>query len=303
MKNFFLFAAVALMAASCTSDNDMLHESAVTNPEPTQVVLTFSPYQMEPMTRAGSVPGDSAAGSRRAPTTRAAVSISGIVDHLDVWIYESGNEVVAIHRNNAEHGQDFTTVSATLDKTKTYTLYAVAHKSAPATLADGIISWPDDHVTHSMYYSQTFTPAETTSLTCEMQRIVAQFHFETTDAVPDDVTQLRFTLAAVHDRWSITSGAAHEVNMTVTPATIANKADGTANVYLYAIATDAQTLHNVTVEALTATGDVTQQRTFQDVPLRNGYKTTYQGTYFTNAPSQATFTVESTWNTYDPVEF
>lgn len=284
MKKQILFAAVALIAASCTNDNDMLTESAVTNPEPTQVTLTFSPYDI-------------------APITRSAVSIATLVDHLDVWIYEGGSEVVAIHQNKAEHGADFATVSATLDKTKTYTLYAVAHKSAAATLTDGIISWPDDKVPHSMYYSQTFTPAETTSLTCEMQRIVAQFHFETTDAVPDDVTQMRFTLADVHDRWSVTDGAAHEVNMVVAPVPINKTAGGGASVYLYAIATDAQTLHTVTVEALTATGDVKQQRTFPDAPLRNGYKTTYQGTYFTDTPSSATFSVENTWNSYETVEF
>lgn len=301
MKKFFLFAAVALMAASCTSDPDTLHESAVTNPEPTQVVLTFSPYQMEAMTRAGSVPGDSVAGSRRAPTTRAATSISSVVTHLDVWLYEGGAEVAAIHQDTDTDG--FGSVSVVLDKRKTYTLYAVGHRaSGAATLADGIISFPDDKVTHSMYCAVDFTPSTAASLNCEMQRIVAQFAFASTDICTDDVAKMRFTLGSVYDRWSVTDGATHSLDRVSTFDGFNKREDGTVGFNLYAIATDEQTLHTVTVEALSATNEVLQSRTFQDVPLRNGYKTTYQGVFFTNTSATATFTVGD-WSEFDVTTF
>lgn len=283
MKKISLLAIMAAVMMTACSNDASEYATQDQTPEPTEVVLTFSPYQMEAM-------------------TRAATSISGVVTHLDVWLYEGGAEVAAIHQDTDTDG--FGSVSVVLDKRKTYTLYAVGHRaSGAATLADGIISFPDDKVTHSMYCTVDFTPSTAASLNCEMQRIVAQFAFASTDICTDDVAKMRFTIGSVYDRWSVTDGATHSLDRVSTFEGFNKREDGTVGFNLYAIATDAQTLHTVTVEALSATDEVLQSRTFQNVPLRNGYKTTYQGTYFTNAPSQATFTVESTWNTYDPVEF
>ena len=114
--------------------------------------------------------------------TRAAVSIADVVTKLDVWIYESGSEVTAIHQAGFGCWLRFMTV--TLDKTKTYTLYAVGHKGGRGgDGSDGVISFTDDKVTH-MFYSTTFSPATTTSLSCLMNRIVADFRLEITDDIP-----------------------------------------------------------------------------------------------------------------------
>lgn len=68
MKNFFILAAVALLATACTSDNDQLvNESAVTNQAET-VTLTFTPYDMEAMTRTATMPDGFPSGATRAAT-------------------------------------------------------------------------------------------------------------------------------------------------------------------------------------------------------------------------------------------
>ena len=78
---------------------------------------------------------------------------------------------------------------------------------------------------------------------------------------------------------------------------------GTSSVFnVYAIVTDASTTHDITVEALDANSDVLQTRTFLAVPLRNGYKTTYRGTFFIDTPVTSGFTVDD-WNEYDAVDF
>lgn len=277
----------ALAFSSCSNEEETSNlQSQFFNlqPQTTQVTLTFSPYEMSAMAK-----------------TRAVTSIATLVTRLDVWLYESGSEVTAIHQSSTDDG--FGSVAVTLDKTKTYTLYAVGHKATgAATLADGIISFPDDKVTHSMYYTTTFTPSETTSLSCLMNRIVSMFSFNTTDAVPEDATKMQITMNGVYDRWSVTSGAAHQLDRTVTFENFSTRNDGTVTFNLYAIVTDAQTLHDVTVTALTSSDAVVQTRTFTDVPLRNGYKTTYQGVYFTDTETTATFTVAD-WNEYDVVNF
>ena len=276
---------MAMLAVGCSQESEPVKS------EPTQVTLTFSPYEVTAM--------QAPSGGTAWNTTRAATSISTIVTHLDVWITD-GATTTDLHQTTAD--DNFGSLSVTLDKTKTYTIYAVGHKADGATLSDGVISFTDDKVTHSMYYSTTFTPATTTSLSCEMQRIVAQFSFTTTDQCPDDVTKITFTLGSVYDRWNVTTGATHSLDRTSTFDGFSKKADGTVTFNIYAIVTDAQTLHDVTVTAYDASDNIKQQRTFENVPLRNGYKTKYTGTYFTNTPTTASFTIND-WNEYEEVSF
>ena len=278
-QKFVFFMLAAIVAAGCSSSEEktVLNGSAVE----TSVLLTFSPYEVDAM-------------------TRTATSISNYCTHLDVWITD-GESTTAVHQSSSD--SDFGSLSVTLDKTKTYTLYAVAHKCASdATLTDGVITFPDDKVTHSMLYTTTFSPATTTSLSCEMQRIVAMFRLETTDAVPDECQKIRFTITDVFDRWSVTDGGTHQVNRVSTVAITSTANDGTVAISIYAIATDAQTLHTVTAEALTESDDVIQSRVFENVPLRNGYKTTYRGTFFTDTDMSMSFTCDD-WNEYDTVNF
>jgi hypothetical protein len=263
-----------MVLTACSSDN--IEEMEVMS-DPTDVQMTFSPYEMKAM-------------------TRAAVSIADVVTKLDVWIYENGSEVTAIHQTTADPA--FGSITVTLDKTKTYTLYAVGHKADGATLADGVISFTDDKVTHSMFYSTTFSPATTTFLSCLMNRIVADFRLEITDEIPTSAVKFRFTIASVFDRWNVTTGATHGIDRVST----INYGGTSAIFNIYAITTDAQTLHTVTVEALDENDAVIQSRVFENVPLRNGYKTNYRGTFFIDTPMSMSFTVND-WNEYDTVDF
>lgn len=274
MNKSVFFAAVACVLAACSSDNGE-EPSVLSNKA--EVTLTFSPYEMTAI-------------------TRSAVSIVDVVTHLDVWIYESGTEVTSIHQTTAD--ATFGTVTTTLDKTKTYTLYAVAHKADGATLNDGVISFTDDKVTHSMFYTTTFSPATTTSLSAEMTRIVADFRLEITDDIPTNAVKFRFTVNGIFDRWNVSTGGTHSLDRVSTISY-----GGTSSIFnVYAIVTDAQTTHDITVTALDADDQEVQTRTFAAVPLRNGYKTTYRGQFFVDTPMSMSFTVND-WNEYETVDF
>ena len=269
MKRKFVFFLAAMLAA-CSN------EETPTAPEPTDVLITFSPYTMDAM-------------------TRTAVSISDVVNHLNVWLV-SGGDVIALQQTISDAG--FGTITAALDKTKTYTLYAVGHKADGATLSDGVISFTDDKVTHSMFYTTTFSPATTTSLSCLMTRIVADFRLEITDDIPTSVVKFRFTIASVFDRWNVSTGGTHQLNRVSTI-----NCNGTSTIFnVYAIVTDSQTTHDILVEALDENDQEVQTRTFTDVPLRNGYKTNYRGTFFVDSQFTSSFTVND-WNEYETVDF
>ena len=270
-KEIVFFVLAVIMMTACNKEQE-----SVTIPEKETVTLTFSPYDMEAM-------------------TRTAVSIADVVTHLNVWLV-NGDDVIALQQTNSDAG--FGTITATLDKTKTYTLYAVGHKADGATLSDGVISFTDDKVTHSMFYTTTFSPATTTSLSCLMTRIVADFRMEITDDIPTNAVKFRFTVSGVFDRWNVTTGATHVIDRVSTI-----NYGGTSSIFnVYAIVTDAQTTHDVIVTALDENDQEVQTRTFADVPLRNGYKTNYRGTFFIDTPMSMSFTVND-WNEYDTVDF
>ena len=251
------------------------------------ITISFSPYTITPM-------------ESRQATTRATTSIASICTHLDVWIEHEG-DVIDIHQSSTD--ANFGTITAVLDKRYTYTINAVAHKcDGDATLSDGVISFPDDKVTHAMVYQGTVSPASTTSLSAEMTRIVAQFKLETTDAIPDEAKKMRFTISDVYNRWNVSTGATNKLDRTSDMNISSKKADGTAIFSVYAITTDAETTHTVTVSALDANDAVLQTRTFTGVTLRNGYKTSYRGQFFTDQDFTSSFVVAD-WSEYDTVDF
>ena len=272
-------AALATAFVACTSEQ----EEAVL-PQPTEVRMTFSPYDMTPMRAA----------------TRAAVA--DFATRLDIWLYSEGTEAAAIHQTSDD--EDFASLSVTLDKTKTYQLYAVAHRcSAAATLTDGVIAFPQDKVTHSFYYTQQFTPSQTTSLSCQMERIVGMFRLETTDVVPTDVTRFTFALGGSPLRWSTATGATYEAERTVTYNSFSKNQDGSVTLSAYIIASAANTTdYDITVTAYDAEQNVIKSRTFEDVPIRNGYRSTYRGAFFTDQQFTASFTATD-WQDYETVDF
>ena len=300
-KQFFVVTIVAAMAAAAMtacSENALDAESEVMNAEPTEVRMTFSPYDMAPMTRAVAVECSAVLPTRAA--TRAAVS--DFATRLDIWIYQGGTEVQAIHQQKTD--EDFASLAVTLDKTKTYTLYAVAHKGTDvATLSNGVVSFPGDKVTHTFFYSTTFSPATSTVLTCQMERIVGNFIIETTDQKPAEVQDMAIHIGSSPVAWNVAGYGVQPQDRTATFANVSSRSDGTVALSCFIIAdSDEAENYDITLSATAADGSTVQSRTFADVPIRNGYKTQYRGAFFIDEDITATFTV-SDWNSFDIVEF
>jgi len=272
---FYALAVVAMaMLTACTNEG----AGEVFNNETAEVRMTFSPYEVEPMMRA---------------------AVADYATRLDVWIYDGDTEVQAVHQQSTDEG--FASLSVRLEKSKTYTVYAVAHKAAgAATLSNGVVSWPDDKVTHSFFYSQTFSPATTTTLNCLMERIVGNFRLEITDAVPEGAVRLAVDMGESPTRWDVGGFGVNAVSR-VSSFPLTAGSTPTVSVFLIAGGDEAE-LHDITVTAYDATDAVVQQRVFSDVPIRAGYRSTYRGAFFTEAVGTMTFTV-SDWMDYETVEF
>ena len=280
--------AIAILTA-CTNDGD----GEVVNNETAEVQMTFAPYEVEPMTRANSASGL----TRADDVTRAAVA--DYATRLDVWIYDGDTEVQAVHQQSTDDG--FASLSVRLDKRKTYTVYACAHKAGDAaTLSDGVVSWPDDKVTHSFFYSKTFSPATTTTLNCMMERIVGNFRLEITDAVPADAVRLAIDMGESPTRWDVGGFGTNAVGR-VSSFPLTAGSSPTASVFIIADGEEAEN-YDITVTAYDGEDAVVQQRVFEDVPIRAGYRSTYRGAFFTSGVVTMTFTAND-WMDYETVDF
>ena len=276
MKKLFLFAAVLALAA-CSNHTEV-------TPDVETVTIRFGgfDFQEEPL------------------ITRTDVDVATIVSRLDMW-FVAGDDVTEVHQSSADDG--FGTVTLTLNKTKTYTVYAIAHKAnGAATLSDGVISFPDEKVTHSFWYSGSFTPSTTSELSCRMNRIVGMFRLETTDAVPDEVTKFRFLIPQTCTRWAVTGAGAHPVDRVSDVSVGSRKPDGTAAFSLYIIGSATQTTYDITVQALDANNTVVQQRIIGGVPIRNNYKTNAVGAFFIDSQHAFSF-VSADWETHADIAF
>ena len=271
---FYTLAVVAVaMLTACTNDG----AGEVTNDETAEVRMTFSPYEVEPMMRA---------------------AVADYATRLDVWLYEGGTEVQEVHQQSTDEG--FASLSVRLEKSKTYTVYAVAHKAVgTATLSNGVVSWPDDKVTHSFFCSQTFSPATTTTLNCLMERVVGNFRLEITDAVPADVARMTVDMGVSPTRWNVAGYGENAVSR-LSSFTPAVGSSPTLSVFL--LAGSEEEKRDITVTAYDASDAVVQQRVFTDVPIKAGYRSTYRGAFFTGADEVMTFTVND-WMDYETVEF
>lgn len=231
--------------------------------------------------------------------TRATIAESA--SRLDVWVYENGSEVGAVHQISSDSG--FGTVSLTLNNTKTYTLYALAHKATTAcAITDCIISFPDDKPKESFFYTTTFSPSTVTSLECAMNRITGKFTLQTTDAIPDNVDHVQFAIRNTALRYGVDGTLSNITDRTVDFPNITRKADGTCSFSFNILASDAVADFEITATAYASDNSIIETKTFTDVPIRNSYRTTYTGAFFTSSSMSVTFTA-SDWQDYDTVNF
>lgn len=249
----------------------------------TTVNLSFTPYEVSPITRASA-------------------PISDYVSHLDVWLLE-GENVMEAHQSSNDDG--FGSVQFTLNNTKTYTLYAVGHKcSGNATLSNSVVRFPDDKVTHTFFYTTTFSPATTTSLNCVMNRIVGMFRLETTDNVPDNVVKIDYSIANTFTRWNVSGNGVNAEDRTASIAIPSANVGKPVALMVYIIPSNltATDYYTITMTAKTSTDAVVEEKTFADVPIKANYKTVYRGAFFTTDNMTMQFTADD-WQEFDSTEF
>ena len=285
MKQYLFLALAALVFTSCSEDNDSI-ETIDESQDFETVTFQFSPYTMtsEPF-------------STRA-TTRAAgdpITITDVCTHLDIFIKDDADNITTINQTSSTTG--YGSASIVLNKTKTYTIYAVGHScSGAATLSEGVISFPDVNLSETFYYTDTFTPTASVK-TCAMDRKVARFSLWITDVIPEEVTKITIQASSSGRKLNVDGTAADLAARTREFTSWTSAASGTLfsmNI-LPTSMTEATTM-TFTVTAYNSSDETVETKTFRD------YKTMYKGTFFTS--NELTFSFSGTdWYSYDTVNF
>ena len=277
---YAFFVCVLAGIVSCSQSDELINNVAK---EDTTVTLAFEgiKFDMQPM------------------GTRATIAESA--SRIDVWVYENGSEVEAVHQTSSDSG--FGTVSLTLNNTKTYTLYAFAHKATGVcTLTDGIIAFTEDKPKECFFYTTTFSPATITAINAEMHRVCGRFTMSTTGAIPDNVDHVQFVIRNTALRYGVDGTLSNITDRTVDFPNITRKADGTCSFSFNILASDTATNFEITATAYASDNSVIETKTFTDVPIRNSYRTTYTGAFFTTSEFSMTFTCAD-WQDYDTINF
>ena len=269
--------AAALTLTACTKEKPLGNTESVK--------INFTPYDVAPM--------------------KATSSVSTVCSRLDIYIIEQGTtDTLRIHQAR-DINTDFGSATVTLKTNKTYNLIAVAHNSTDTcTFNGGIVSFSGDIIKQTLVADTTFCPGDGLSLSVVMQRIVGMFKMRVTDAIPSDVTGFQFTISPSGRKFNIgTMQSTDPAERTHTINSVSTDNNGVASYNIYVMADDMTNVKYVDIEAeaLKPTNDG-EVRQFTQVPIKNGYVTTYSGTFFITFGMDFTFSVDD-WNDYGSFTF
>lgn len=277
MKKILFLLTATLTLAACTKEKPLGNTESVT--------INFTPYQVAPM--------------------KSSSSVSTVCSRLDIYIVEQGTtDTLRIHQERTAT-TDFGNATVTLQTNKTYNLIAVAHNSTDTcTLNGGIVSFPGDIIKQTLVADTTFCPGDGLSLNVVMQRIVGMFKMRVTDSIPTDVTGFQFTISPSGRKFNLATMQStdpairtHTINSTSTD----NNGVAIYNVYVMSDDMTSTKYVDIEAEALNPTNDG-EVRQFTQVPIKNGYVTTYSGTFFITFGMDFSFSVDD-WNEYGSFTF
>lgn len=283
MKKITLLLALAACLSACKKDVVKPSASAPDgDPDNSTVEIRFTPYQVSPM--------------KQNP-------VSTICSKLDVYIVDvSTGDTLRFHQDKNSMGANFGSITTTLQTNKTYHLYAMGHNTTDTcTFSNGIFSFPDNKIKATVYADTTFSPSDGLLLSVEMHHIVGMFKMRVADQMPGDVTKFTFEINSAGCKWDAAQMQSadrgirlHTINGT------SQGSDGyvTYNVYVMGDNMEDVLYVDITATARTASDQAVETRHFNQVPIRDGYVTTYTGTFFVTFDMAFSFLV-SEWSNGD----
>ena len=291
MKNFkVFFAAMALMAASCTNES---LDSSVNN---------FNEQPLAPVkvhVDGFFVSHEDFLGAQ----TRAAQDVADYtgVNAVTLAFYKADDTEV-YKSTQAKGDAGFGTFSLSLPM-GSYTMVAVAYYNSDASplslTSPTVAAYTGTRAYETFAATQEVVISNTNAvdISATLSRIVSQLKVVSTDGKTADVTNVRMTFSAGGKCFNPSTGLA--ITNTGFANTVSNSAavgNASTSLSFLFLATDEQNM-NVTIETLDADGAVLFSKTVNNVPFRRNRVTKLIGAMYTNEALSGSFQVDSDWLT------
>ena len=285
------FAAMMLLAASCSNESVELSENATASELFALVKVHVDGF---------SVSHEEFSGTR----TRAA---SDVADYDDVnavtlaFYKGDGTEAVKTTQLRADVSTYTTFGEFSLSLPMgSYTMVAVAYYTNENSVL--MLTSPTE-ASYSLRARETFVATqvvnisntEAVDISATLNRIVSMLTVKSSDGKTADVSNVRMTFSAGGKDFNPTTGLA--ITTTGLTNTVGNSASvgakSTSSTMLF-LNTDEQDI-DVTIETLDADGNTLFCKTIEDVPFQRNRVTKLTGAMYTNSGVDGTFQVETAW--------
>lgn len=283
---WYLLLVVTLLCASCEKafiDDD---EPETPDTDDTRISVSFN------VTSYNVVPFSS--------PTRTTQQLSDVCTRISFALFDaSGNKVTS--KNQTKSDSQFGTYSLSV-QAGTYQLVVVAHSSTEgnATISSpSEIKFASNKLSDTFYHYQTLEIKENASYDITLQRAVAMFRLNITDATPADVSQMKFYYTGGSSTLDATTGAGcvnSKQTELRTVAASAHSGQATYEVYTFPHADGKKLTMKVT--ALSATGEPLQEQEYDNVPVVVNKITECTTPFFSGSATDAcalTFSAETQW--------
>ena len=231
-------------------------------------------------------------------STRGQNGMAEIAKVMNFAVFKDGEKVKSINMKNDDEG--FGTVSLTLAEGH-YQIVALAHSCAGnATISSpDKITFPNNKVTDTFCYYKEIDVEGSKSYDANMTRVVSMFRLSLTQEIPTDVTQMKFYYTGGSSTLDATTGLGCVNSRQTELRDVSNRAAGQV-FETYTFPHEDYGEINMTITALTASGDAYKELSLSAVPITIRKITTYEGTMF-DAAGQSSgamtlqFTAGSDW--------
>ncbi len=220
-----------------------------------------------------------------------ATDIKDLCHAITLAVYSDGTKTEQVNQTDTD--KDFGTLSLTLAP-GTYRVIIIAHNGdkAPTMTNPEKITFADNKLTDTFYYTQELTITDATTQAVTLQRAVAMFRLAVSDSIPDNVATMKFyytggssTFDGIHGVGIVNSRQTELRTVTADMRTVsaANAYSNGANPVTFDVYTfpraDSEAL-TMTVTALDASNSTITEKKFENVAIQRNMITLYTGAFF-----------------------
>lgn len=213
--------------------------------------------------------------------SRASKNIADLCSRIDVAAYSpDGTRITKVSQDNSD--DDFGTVTLSLPEGKCR-IIALAHSctGAATTTARNKITFPNNKVTDTFYYSEELDVSAEQQKQIQMHRAVAAFRLIVKEKTPSSVTQMKFYYTGGSSTFDGVEGVGcvKSRQTEIRPVT-SDAYTGESQYMIYTFPHSDLTPLKIVVTAQDAAGNAVKEVTFEDVPIKVNQITQYTGNFF-----------------------